>query len=107
MRTKISVYTCVATLIALFAFQAISSDCAFDKDVAYAKEQYRMIACFSTYYGDSKQNRKDNVALACRKIDGTVLYPEDEFSFNFCHIGLLLSRFEDTNTNDADTAGYG
>lgn len=41
-----------------------------------------MIACFSTYYGDSKQNRKDNVALACRKIDGTVLYPEDEFSFN-------------------------
>ena len=82
MRTKISVYTCVATLIALFAFRAISSDCAFEKDVAYAKEQYRMIACFSTYYGDSKQNRKDNVALACRKIDGTVLYPEDEFSFN-------------------------
>ncbi len=50
--------------------------------IACAKEQYRMIACFSTYYGDSSQNRKDNVALACRKIDGTVLYPEDEFSFN-------------------------
>ena len=27
---------------------------------------------------------------------------EDEFSFYFCHIGLLLSRFEDANTNDAD-----
>lgn len=50
--------------------------------IACAKEQYRMIACFSTYYGDSSQNRKHNVALACRKIDGTVLYPEDEFSFN-------------------------
>lgn len=50
--------------------------------IACAKEQYRMIACFSTYYGDSSQNRKHNVALACRKIDGTMLYPEDEFSFN-------------------------
>lgn len=50
--------------------------------IACAKEQYKMIACFSTYYGDSSQNRKHNVALACRKIDGTVLYPEDEFSFN-------------------------
>lgn len=46
------------------------------------KEQYKMIACFSTYYGDSSQNRKHNIALASRKIDGTVLYPEDEFSFN-------------------------
>lgn len=45
-------------------------------------EAYRLIAHFSTYYGDSKQNRKDNIALAARKIDGFVLYPEDEFSFN-------------------------
>ncbi len=45
-------------------------------------ETYMLIAHFSTYYGDSKQNRKDNVALAARKIDGLVLYPEDEFSFN-------------------------
>ncbi len=42
----------------------------------------RLIAQFSTYYGDSSQNRKDNVALAARKIDGAVLYPEEEFSFN-------------------------
>lgn len=27
-------------------------------------EAYRLIAHFSTYYGDSKQNRKDNIALA-------------------------------------------
>ena len=45
-------------------------------------EAYRLIAHLSTYYGDSKQNRKDNIALAARKIDGLVLYPEDEFSFN-------------------------
>ena len=45
-------------------------------------EAYRLVAHFSTYYGDSKQNRKDNIALAARKIDGLVLYPEDEFSFN-------------------------
>lgn len=52
-------------------------------DVAMAKsEECKLIARFSTYYGGSKPNRKDNVALACRKIDGTVLYPEDEFSFN-------------------------
>lgn len=52
-------------------------------NVAKAKcQEYKVIAKFSTYYGDSKQNRKDNVALAARKIDGTVLYPEDEFSFN-------------------------
>ncbi len=45
-------------------------------------EAWHSVACFSTYYGDSKQNRKDNIALAARKIDGLVLYPEDEFSFN-------------------------
>lgn len=53
------------------------------KDIATAvSDGQKLIARFSTYYGDSKPNRKDNVALACRKIDGTVLYPEDEFSFN-------------------------
>lgn len=42
----------------------------------------RLVASFSTYYGESSQNRKDNVALAARKIDGITLQPEDEFSFN-------------------------
>ncbi|MEG1663268.1 MAG: VanW family protein [Clostridia bacterium] len=52
-------------------------------NIAHAEEpKIELIAKFSTYYGDSKQNRKDNIALACRKIDGTVLNPEDEFSFN-------------------------
>lgn len=43
---------------------------------------FRLIAKFSTYYGDSGANRKHNVALSCSKIDGLVLYPEEEFSFN-------------------------
>lgn len=42
----------------------------------------KLIAHFSTYYGESSATRKHNVELAARKISGTVLYPEDEFSFN-------------------------
>ena len=41
-----------------------------------------MIAKFSTYYGDSSENRKHNIALAAKAIDGSVILPEDEFSFN-------------------------
>lgn len=46
-----------------------------------APEQH-LIAYFSTYYKESSEGRKHNIALAASKIDGTVLYPEDEFSFN-------------------------
>ena len=41
-------------------------------------EAYRLIAHFSTYYGDSKQNRKDNIALAARKKQGDELYHEHD-----------------------------
>lgn len=44
----------------------------------------KLIAHFSTYYGESSDNRKYNVELASRKISGTSLYPEEEFSFNDC-----------------------
>lgn len=50
-------------------------------DTAHAQSQ-QLIAHFTTYYGESSENRKYNIALAARKIDGTVVYPEDEFSFN-------------------------
>lgn len=40
------------------------------------------VASFSTYYGESSEGRKHNIALAASKIDGTVLFPEEEFSFN-------------------------
>lgn len=41
-----------------------------------------LIAKFATYYGDSSDNRKHNIALAAKSIDGSVILPEDEFSFN-------------------------
>lgn len=44
--------------------------------------QATCIASFTTYYGDSSPNRKHNVALAAKFIDGTVVIPEEEFSFN-------------------------
>lgn len=54
-----------------------------NKGVAYAEQaEVKLIAHFSTYYGESGEGRKSNIALAARRIDGTVLYPEDEFSFN-------------------------
>ena len=69
--------------LALAAIAIFMEETMHPNDVAMAKsDEYKLIARFSTHYGDSKPNRKDNVALACRKIDGTVLYPEDEFSFN-------------------------
>ena len=40
------------------------------------------ISSFSTYYGDSSDNRKHNIAIAAKLIDGTVIIPEEEFSFN-------------------------
>ena len=41
-----------------------------------------LIARFATYYGDSSEGRKHNIALAASAIDGVVLAPEEEFSFN-------------------------
>lgn len=53
------------------------------KNVAHAETPtVRLLARFCTYYGDSAENRKSNVELACRKISGLTLYPEEEFSFN-------------------------
>ena len=37
---------------------------------------------FSTSYATSSKNRSDNVELAASKIDGTVLMPNEEFSYN-------------------------
>ncbi len=49
-------------------------------DIACASDT--LIATFSTYYGDSSKNRKENISLASSKISGLTIYPEDEFSFN-------------------------
>lgn len=78
---KILAFACLT--LALASFALFMEGTMHPKDIATAvSDGQKLIARFSTYYGDSKPNRKDNVALACRKINGTVLYPEDEFSFN-------------------------
>jgi len=53
----------------------------YGADIANAHES-KLMAHFTTYYGESSESRKYNIELAARKIDGTILYPEDEFSFN-------------------------
>ncbi len=76
--------TCLAFAL-LFAFILILGGIMSVSDTCVARAEtpeVHLIAHFSTYYGESSDNRKDNVALAARKINGTVLCPEDEFSFN-------------------------
>ena len=41
-----------------------------------------MLATYSTSYASSNANRSTNIALAASKINGTVLMPGEEFSFN-------------------------
>ena len=78
---KILAFACLT--LALASIALFMEGTMHPKAIATAvSDGQKLIARFSTYYGDSKPNRKDNVALACSKIDGTVLYPEDEFSFN-------------------------
>ena len=78
---RILAFACLT--LALASIALFMEGTMHPKDIATAvSDGQKLIARFSTYYGDSKPSRKDNVALACRKIDGTVLYPEDEFSFN-------------------------
>ncbi len=53
------------------------------ENISFAETpSFRLIAKFSTYYGESSDSRKHNVALASSKINGLTLYPEEEFSFN-------------------------
>lgn len=40
------------------------------------------LASFSTRYDASNINRANNIELACKAIDGTILLPGDRFSFN-------------------------
>lgn len=73
----------LAAVVILACFSMFGGYMEKSRRVASAETpQITLIAKFSTYYGDSKENRKHNVALAARKINGTVLYPEEEFSFN-------------------------
>lgn len=79
-----------ACLAAIYALLTVFTFCT--AVISYGMENCRtavaetpeitLIAKFSTYYGDSAEGRKHNIALAARAIDGAVLLPEEEFSFN-------------------------
>ena len=74
-----------AALIASAAgiFAALFISCLMTPATAHAETpEVTLIAHFATYYGDSSEGRKHNIALAASAIDGVVLAPEEEFSFN-------------------------
>ena len=74
-----------AALIASAAgiFAALFISCLMTSATAHAETpEVTLIAHFATYYGDSSEGRKHNIALAASAIDGVVLAPEEEFSFN-------------------------
>lgn len=59
------------------SFQTVSPK----RTQAQAKKQYRIIGTFSTNT-TKNQNRNQNISLAAEAIDGMVLKPGEEFSFN-------------------------
>lgn len=77
MRIKGIAFVLAAALIAAMGGTFMSEGYVFAEE-----PERRLIAHFTTYYGESSEGRKSNVELAARRIDGAVLYPEDEFSFN-------------------------
>ncbi|MEY8357172.1 VanW family protein [Lachnospiraceae bacterium 54-53] len=46
-----------------------------------AKEEYQVIGTFTTIATDN-ENRNNNIKLAVNALDGLVIFPEEEFSFN-------------------------
>lgn len=64
-------------------FAALFISCLMTPTTAHAETpEVTLIAHFATYYGDSSEGRKHNIALAASAIDGVMLAPEEEFSFN-------------------------
>lgn len=53
-----------------------------EKSMEDIAEQTKLLSAFSTEYDASNEGRSNNIALACKKINGTVLAPRGEFSFN-------------------------
>ena len=61
--------------------QAVFQPVPPSRSQAQAKEQYKVIGTFSTTTTSNK-NRNQNIRLAAEAIDGMVLKPGEEFSFN-------------------------
>lgn len=73
----------VARAVLIFICGCISCGMTLPLSAADAETpEIALIAKFATYYGDSSENRKHNIALAASAIDGVLLPPEEEFSFN-------------------------
>ena len=69
--------------VVLAALIVVTGGLTMNDGVAYAEvPDVKLIAHFTTYYGESGEGRKHNIALAARRIDGATLAPEEEFSFN-------------------------
>lgn len=62
--------------------RAIYRDIYPEIDSAYIKRCLNLRGSFFTEYGLSSQARKDNISLACSKLNKTVLASNEEFSFN-------------------------
>ncbi len=53
------------------------------KKTEYAvKRDTKKLSSFTTYFNEDDKSRSGNIALAARRIDGTTVRPEEEFSFN-------------------------
>ena len=61
--------------------QAVFQTVAPKRTRAQAKEQYKVIGTFATTTTNNK-NRNQNIRLAAEAIDGMILKPGQEFSFN-------------------------
>ena len=65
----------IASVLSL-CLTALSGGMTMNAETAQASNNTpKLIAHFSTYYGESSENRKHNVELAARKISGTILVP--------------------------------
>lgn len=61
--------------------EASGSEIAPDISAASAKEKYKTISTFTTKTTSNK-NRNTNIKLAAEALNGTVVHPGEEFSFN-------------------------
>lgn len=93
MRRAVKIIACI-----LLSTIAVFGDLFFNGICAYA-EGYpgEKLAEFRTEYSSSSDARKHNIELAVKSIDGTVLEPGEEFSFN----GTVGARTEQNGYRNA------
>ncbi len=78
------------------AIEATGSEVAPEISAASAKEKYKTISTFTTTTTSNKK-RNTNIRLACEALNGTVVKPGQEFSFN----GTVGQRTEEKGYQQA------